>query len=138
MRVDRLAPFIVAALVALTACQGPDVGQKCALTFPLAGVNPSAKAGDADAPKADYLETGPLTDCEALVCMVSPPSTKLKNNPYCSKPCVSNGDCSQSETGLQCRQVVLDPAFINALDPKARETYLGQFAFSNYCAAPLQ
>src|SRR5919202_4804335 len=128
MRVARPAPIVVATLVALAGCQGPDVGQKCTLTFTLAGVNPSAKAGEPDAPKADYLETGPLTDCEALVCMVSPPSTKLKNNPYCSKPCVSNGDCSQSETGLVCRPVVLDPTFLNALDPQTRDTYLGQFA----------
>jgi hypothetical protein len=129
MRVARLAAPAVAALLALGGCQDPDVGQKC--TFYLKGVDPAAAA-------ADYLETGPLTECETLVCILSPPTAKLKNNPYCSKPCVSHEDCAQDETGLICRSVVLDPAFINSLDPQTRDKYLGQFAFSKYCAPPLQ
>jgi hypothetical protein len=129
MRVARPVHVIAAGLLALAGCQDPDVGQRC--TFTLAGVDPAAAA-------ADYLETGPLTECETLVCIVSPPTSRLKNNPYCSKPCVSNAECSQDQTGLVCRAVVLDPTFINSLDQQTRDKYLGQFAFSNYCAAPLQ
>jgi hypothetical protein len=130
MRLARLPSLSLAALLTLAGCQSPDVGQKC--TFTLAGVDTTAAA-------ADYLETGPLTDCETLICIVSPPTTRLKNNPYCSKPCVSNSDCSQDETGLVCRSVVLDPAFLASLDESTRNRYLGQFLNSStYCAAPLE
>lgn len=131
MNARRLAAFASGVILVLAGCQAPDVGQPC--TFDLPGVIPETAS-------ADYLETGVTTDCETLVCMVSPPgpATSKVKSPYCTKPCVSNADCSQSETGLVCRAVVLDPNFINSLDPATREKYLGNNAFSNYCAAPLQ
>jgi hypothetical protein len=55
---------------------------------------------------------------------------------YCSKPCVSDQDCFKSETGLICRQLVLDEEFINSLPPDVRETYLAGVTFSSYCAVP--
>jgi hypothetical protein len=130
MGLPRAAAIVTTAILALTGCQGPDVGGRC--TFQ--GVNP-------DQAQADFLETGPVTDCDTLVCMVSPAQTRAgKPNPYCSKPCVSNGDCFQSETGLVCRTVVFDPAFINQLEqqnPQLLQQYLGDIRASSYCAAPL-
>jgi hypothetical protein len=112
----------------VAGCQDPDVGQPCALAF-----------GSGDA-VADYLELG-NTECENLVCIKSPTApSSVKNNPYCSKPCVSNSDCSESDTGLVCRQVVVDPNWVQSLDPAQRQTYqefLGAVEFSNYCASPL-
>jgi hypothetical protein len=49
---------------------------------------------------------------------------------------VSNSDCFESETGLVCRQMVLDPLFLSALDqvdPTLKQTYLGDVQFSSYC-----
>jgi hypothetical protein len=128
MRSPRL---LVAAggLLALLGCQDPDVGQSC--SFDLSPVPQTITA--------DYLETG-KTECENLVCILSPAAptgSKVKNNPYCSKACVSNSDCSESDTGLVCRSVVLDPDFINKLDPAVRAKYLGDITLSNYCAPPL-
>lgn len=121
---------LVLGSVALGGCQDPDVGQKCSFDGNLATLT----AGDVP---ADYLETG-ITSCDSLVCIKSPkPPSQVKNNPYCSKVCVSNADCSQSDTGLVCRQVVLDPTFINSLDPAVRQKYLGDTQFAFYCAAPL-
>ena len=85
----------------------------------------------------DYLETG-YTPCENLVCILSPdPKSDTKRREYCSKACVSNADCSESDTGLVCRPVVFDANFINTLDPAVRQRYLGDITLSNYCAPPL-
>jgi hypothetical protein len=124
-----LAPLALSMLLA--GCQEPDVGQACSFDLPGVGSGPVA---------ADYLETG-KTECENLVCIRSPDApagSGVKNNPYCSKPCVSDGDCSQSETGLVCRAVVLNQDFINALPEDVRRKYLGDIGFSNYCAVPLR
>lgn len=138
-RLASLAPLALAAL--LGACQDPDVGQRCRLpSDPLAQAHPEpvTVAGD-------YLETGNAA-CDNLVCIVSPAVAGGRYNDcvngecgYCSKPCVSDQDCYRSETGLACRQMVLDPAFINALaetDPALLEKYLADIQFSSYCAVP--
>ncbi len=138
----------LAALALLAACQGPDVGQRC--TFggnnPVAGVEPATVSGD-------YLETGNVA-CDSFVCIVSPiqPGTASPDISarygscassgstlcgYCSKPCVSNQDCFQSKTGLECRQMVLDPQFLASLDPATRAAYLADVSYSSYCAVPL-
>lgn len=125
----RLVPAAV-LLGMLAACQQPDVGQLCSFDLP----------GAADAPvQADYLETG-KTECENLVCIRSPDQpagSRVKSNPYCSKPCVSNSECSTGDTGLVCRSVVLDPAFLASLPEDVRQKYLGDVQVSSYCAAPL-
>ena len=131
-----------AALLALGACQKPDVGQPCSITW---------GTGDTAPPPpdpvtlfkndgSDWFESGNTT-CENLVCIVSPaaPGTRYASGGYCSKPCVSNQDCFQSDTGLVCRQMVLDPAFIkqlDTLDPALKQRYLGDIQFSSYCAVP--
>jgi hypothetical protein len=123
--------LLAAALGMLAGCQQPDVGQQCSFDVP----------GVTDGPvAADYLETG-KTECENLVCIRSPdppPGSGVENNPYCSKPCVSDGDCSRSETGLVCRAVVLDPEFLASLPEDVRRKYLGDVEFSNYCAVPVE
>jgi hypothetical protein len=129
MRALRFAPFVTAAVLALAGCQDPDVGQPCDV-----GVNTSTLAGV-------LLETG-KTECDGLVCMAVPDSqrgTQLKSSQFCSKTCVATNECSQDETGLVCRNVVLDDAFINKLDPAVRNRYLpGNTAITSYCAPPLR
>jgi hypothetical protein len=120
----------IAILGMLGGCQDPDVGQGCSFDVP--GVAPGTLT-------ADVLETG-KTECENLVCIRSPDpplGTAVKSNPYCSKPCVSDSQCSKDETGLVCRAVVLDPDFLASLSEETRRKYLGDVQFSNYCAAPL-
>jgi hypothetical protein len=129
MRSPRLLVAAGALAAALSGCQDPDVGQKCTVDLDVDRQNVTF----------DYLETG-KTDCENLVCILSPPppaGSKVKFNEYCSKACVSNADCSDSDTGLVCRPVVLDANFINSLDPSVRQRYLGDITLSNYCAPPL-
>ena len=128
----RLRSLVPAAVLLgmLAGCQQPDVGQLC--SFDLPGVGPGPVS-------ADYLETG-KTECENLVCIRSPPppaGSRIKNNPYCSKACVSDADCAKGETGLVCRAVVLDPQFLASLPDDVRRKYLGDVQFSAYCAAPL-
>ena len=140
MRPPRLATVLAPlALVALAAgCQDPDVGQRCRVPRdPLAQVSatPETITGD-------YLESG-NTACDNLVCIVSPVVEGGRYNTcqgefcgYCSKPCVSDQDCYRSETGLACRQMVLDEAFMNSLPPDLRAKYLADIQFSSYCAVP--
>ncbi|HEX9244374.1 MAG TPA: adventurous gliding motility lipoprotein CglC [Anaeromyxobacter sp.] len=136
-RAPILALFVV-ALTTLGACQSPDVGQPCTITWGTGSTEPPPdpvtlyKEGG-----SDWFESG-NTQCENLVCIVSPaaPGSQYSGGGYCSKPCVSNQDCFQSETGLVCRQLVLDPAFLKALDtldPALRQKYLGDIQFSSYC-----
>ncbi len=140
MRTPRLPPLLapLALVAALAACQSPDVGQRCRLPRdPLATTRPTP-----DTVSGDYLESGNPA-CDNLVCIVSPlvPGGRYNDCPggecgYCSKPCVSDQDCFRSQTGLACRQMVLDPAFIASLDPLVREKYLADVQFSSYCAVP--
>jgi len=139
MRFVRPALAVAVALLA-GACQSPDVGQRCQLPFHLGATFPAPTPATVS---GDYLEVGNTT-CDNLICIVSPAveggrynGCAGENCGYCSKPCVSDQDCATSETGLVCRQMVLDPAFIQALqrtDPALLETYLSDIRFSSYCA----
>ncbi len=141
MRFLRTAAAL--AVVALAAaCQGPDVGQRCALRTGSGTTEPTPQSVS-----GDLLETGNAA-CDDFVCIVSPAPTGSRYGScangdtmcgYCSKPCVSNQDCFQSKTGLVCRQMVLDPAFIAQLqqtDPALAQKYLADITFSSYCAIP--
>ncbi len=137
-----LAAFALITLVALPACDKPDVGARCKL-----GWNPNADVPPPTPATAlgDYFESG-NPDCDDLICILSPAKTGSKYNScsgdscgYCSKPCVSNKDCYSGSTGLVCDAVVLDPTFISTLeenDPELLNTYLGETRFSNYCVVP--
>lgn len=145
LRVTKLS-LAVASLVALAACQGPDVGQSCQISW-----SATWEADHTPAPPravdlynsggGDYFESGNL-GCDGLVCIVSPePESNRYACPsygcgYCSKSCISNADCFESKTGLVCRQMVLDPVFLEQLDPATRARYLADIQFSSYCAAP--
>ncbi|HZZ84942.1 MAG TPA: adventurous gliding motility lipoprotein CglC [Anaeromyxobacteraceae bacterium] len=123
----RLAATLAGALL---ACQPPDVGQACPVRLPAQNGVPVSCA----TVQGDYLETG-VTACENLVCIVSPTNgdKRVTCNPgYCSKPCVSDADCDTSSTGLVCRQVVLDPAFLASIPTK----YLGDLKTTYWCAIP--
>lgn len=123
----RLAATFAGALV---ACQAPDVGQACPIHLPPQG----GVALSCSNAQADYVETG-VPACENLVCIVSPTNgdKRLTCDPgYCSKPCVSDGDCDTSSTGLVCRQVVLDPSFIASIP----QQYLGGIQSTYWCAIP--
>jgi hypothetical protein len=142
MRLGSSALALTLASSLLAGCQSPDVGQRCELLWNASGANPAPTPASV---ASDYFETG-NAGCDNLVCIVSPqaPGDRYYSCAgaqcgYCSKPCVSDKDCFKSETGLVCRQIVLDPAFIEALrqrDPATAATYLANIQFSSYCAVP--
>src|SRR5512138_1581109 len=146
MRSRSLLAAAALAVVALAGCQSPDVGQTCDiawnttwLTDPNAAKPPVASQLPAGG--SDYFESGNL-GCDGLVCIVSPAPLGSKygsTDPgvgYCSKPCVSNSDCFEADTGLSCRQMVLDPVFLDQLDAQTRQRYLADIQYSSYCAVP--
>lgn len=138
----RLSRVVIAAVssLALAACQDPDVGDPCTLswspTWEQDGTPPPPRPSEVG---SDYFESGNLA-CEGLVCIVSPAEANTTygeyESGYCSKPCVSNADCFESDTGLVCRQMVLDPVFLEQLDAATRARYLSEIQFSSYCAIP--
>lgn len=135
-RVPKMA--LVAAVLVLGACQQPDVGQPCKIGWGTGAGAPAAPTPQTIA--SDWFESG-NTECENLVCIMSPGASgsRYGASAYCSKPCVSNSDCFQSETGLVCRQMVLDPLFLAQLDqydPTLKQRYLGDVQFSSYCGVP--
>jgi hypothetical protein len=133
---------LASAILALGACQKPDVGQPCNITWGTGDTaqpppNPVALYQSGG---SDWFESG-NTECENLVCIVSPVAAggRYASGGYCSKPCVSNSDCFESETGLVCRQMVLDPLFLaqlDLMDPALKQKYLGDVQFSSYCGVP--
>ncbi len=137
MRATSSAGFVLGVLLLVAGCQGPDVGQSCRIQTGQVDLNSTAVP-------ADFFESDPASGCDNLVCIRSPDQpagSKVKNNPYCSKPCVSNADCFQSDTGLVCRPVTVDTNFIKTLPQDVQDQYqllLGEISFSSYCAAPLQ
>lgn len=146
MRLERVALIAFAASAALlSGCQEPDVGQRCDIQWNREGTVPAPTPATIP---GDYLETG-NSACDSLVCIVSPADSGEYSEcagendtqcGYCSKPCVSDAECYESETGLVCRQMVLDPEFIALLeetDPLLAEKYLGDARYSRYCAVPL-
>jgi hypothetical protein len=139
MRIASSALALTLASSLLAGCQSPDVGQRCELLWNSSGSTPPPTPATV---ASDYFETG-NAGCDNLVCIVSPqaPGDRYYDCAgsqcgYCSKPCVSDKDCFKSDTGLVCRQVVLDPAFIASLDPVTRSKYLADIQFSSYCAVP--
>lgn len=138
----------LAPILALVACQDPDVGNPCTLTWSSTyeqdGTQPPPTAAElAKEPDggSDYFESGNLV-CDGLVCLVSPAPegttygfTEAQAG-YCSKACVSNDDCFEDETGLVCRQMVLDPVFLEQMDDATRARFLAEIQFSSYCAVP--
>lgn len=133
-----LRPVLIAMLLAgsTLACQQPDVGQRCALKW-----DGSVPAPTPQTAAGEYFESGNIA-CDNLVCIVSPATSGKYAScegtacGYCSKPCVSDQDCYKSETGLVCRQMVLDQVFLASLDAQTRERYLGDIQYSSYCAVP--
>jgi len=132
------APLLLALLTLLTAsaCDKPDVGQRCVLAWSQSGPIPPPTPATA---QGDYFETGNL-GCDDLVCIVSPAPAGSKYGTcagdacgYCSKPCVSDRDCYTSSTGLKCQQLILDPTFLSTLDEITKQRYLGE---TNYCVVP--
>jgi hypothetical protein len=143
MRPTIIRLLAIAPLLALAACQKPDVGARCAL-----GWNPNWQQDGTSPPptpqtaSGDFFESGNI-GCDDLVCLVSPAPDGSRYAGcsgdacgYCSKPCVSDQDCYKSDTGLVCAQIVLDPAFLATLDETTKERYLGEIRFSSYCVVP--
>ncbi len=142
MRSPAPKMVLVAAALALGACQEPDVGQPCTLTWGSgeSATPPPDPVTLYQSGGSDWFESG-NTQCENLVCIVSPaaPGTRYASGGYCSKPCVSNTDCYESKTGLVCRQMVLDTLFLAQLqqsNPALKQRYLGDVQFSSYCGVP--
>jgi hypothetical protein len=146
MRPPATRFLAVAALLALAACQDPDVGRPCKLgwneTWEADGTQPPPTPQTA---AGDYFETGNL-GCDDLVCIVSPAAAGTDYGEcsdaanwvcgYCSKPCVSNRDCDTEETGLVCDLLLLDPEYLGTLDPETRQRYLSDVVSSSYCVVP--
>jgi hypothetical protein len=136
-----LAVVALLPLLALSACDKPDVGQRCVFSWNSTGPTPAPTPTSIT---ADYFESGNVS-CENLVCIVSPAAATSTYGScpngacgYCSKPCVSDDDCYKSSTGLVCAQIVLDQAFIaelSATNPDALK-YLGGVQNSSYCVVP--
>jgi hypothetical protein len=137
--------FALLPVLALLGCQKPDVGARCVLSWnqnwELEGTSPPPTPLTA---QGDYFESGNI-GCDDLVCIVSPADAGSKYGGcsddacgYCSKPCVSDGDCYKSDTGLACEKVVLDEAFLATLDEATKTRYLGEIRFSSYCVVPRQ
>jgi hypothetical protein len=145
---SHLVPVAVAAVMALSACQDPDVGQDCTIDLtapgggPLDLPTPPPSGPLCSSDKADYFRTGAI-ECDNLVCVRSSTggcaadAVLASIRHYCSKACVSDRDCFTGQTGLVCRQIVLDPVFLATLPPDVRARYLGQIQASNYCATPV-
>ena len=143
MRSRSSLAVAVLALVATAGCQKPDVGGQCALawnpTWEQNGTQPPPTASQLPAGGSDYFESGNLA-CDGLVCIVSPAPAGSEygfttpGQGYCSKPCISNADCYEKDTGLVCRQMVLDPVFLETLDAATRQRYLADIQYSSYCA----
>lgn len=144
MRLARVAVLATACASLAFGCQSPDVGSRCDVQWSATSTAPKP----ATIP-GDYLETGNPA-CPRLVCIISPTTPASGEYGscaagdtqcgYCSKPCVSDSECYHSETGLVCRQIVLDPGFIaqlEATNPLLAQRYLGDARFSRYCAVPL-
>lgn len=138
-----LTAFALLTLFVLPACDKPDVGAPCELAWnsnwEQDGTPPPPTPLTAE---ADYFESGNLA-CDDLICIVSkaaPPSRYATCSEsacgYCSKPCVSDRDCYSGDTGLFCLYVVLDDAFIAALDPETQARYLNEIRYSRYCVVP--
>jgi hypothetical protein len=134
----KLLLALLPALV-LLGCQKPDVGARCVLAWNTEGTEPAPTPQTA---AGDYFESGNI-GCDDLVCIVSPAPAGSRYGGcsgdacgYCSKPCVSDNDCFKSDTGLVCDTVVLDPAFLAALDEETKARYLGEIRFSSYCVVP--
>ena len=155
MRARHAANATLAALaaLALTACEKPDVGDPCQLDVYVGGTpidvpltNPEpGYACSTDEYDADYFRSG-APECENLICIRSATGASCRDpalvgypyeiRKYCSKACVSDRECFSGETGLFCRQIVLDPVFLANLPPDVRERYLGVIQSSSYCATP--
>lgn len=132
--------LLASALVALGACSKPDVGQPCTIAWGTSEIPAPTPPTLLAEGGSDYFESGNLS-CENLVCILSPApaGSRYGGGGYCSKPCVSDQDCFTSDTGLVCRQMILDSNFLTQLgntDPALKERYLGDVQFSNYCAVP--
>ncbi len=137
MRAPAYLTLALFTLLALPACDKPDVGSRCVLAW---------GSGDGPTPataKGDYFESGNAS-CDDLICIVSPATTGRYSQcsgaacGYCSKPCVSDRDCYSGSTDLVCDQVILDPVFIASLDPQTAERYLGETRFTSYCVVRRQ
>ncbi len=134
-----LESIAVAASVALAACGSPDVGQSC----PLHVQDPTYdKTTQCSTDRAEYFESG-NSGCDNLICIRSVTAagcagnaSQFETRTYCSKPCVSDSDCYKGDTGLVCRQIVLDAAFLATLPPDVRSRYLGDIQSSRFCATP--
>jgi hypothetical protein len=150
MRAPRTALAVLS--LAAIACQSPDVGQRCELSgVDIDLVTPGIQLPEPSLIGGDLLQTFNVA-CERLTCIVSPVdtgpySTCTANGQcgYCSKPCVSDRDCFTDETGLVCRQMVLDEAFIDYLlnspdlteaQRAANARMLSSISSSSYCAVP--
>lgn len=137
MRARSRPALAIALALAAAACQSPDVGQRCDIGLDPATYNPTTVT-------SDLLQTfNPV--CDNLICILSPVPAGAKywdcaNGSlcgYCSKPCVSDQDCFRSQTGLECRSMILDETFIASLPPDVQKQYLAGITTSSYCAVPL-
>lgn len=134
----------VAALAVLTvACQSVDIGQPCnmlpagaSLIVDECTVNGDLLTNSEDCAKSTYCIVSPVAD-KTATCT----ATYKRFGGRCTKSCISNDECFQKETGMECRSVLLDSEFINELEktnPGLLDKYLGMdIRSTSYCALPL-
>jgi hypothetical protein len=110
---------VVPLLFLLFACDPPsDLGNVCELRVADGGLWTSAVS-----PTDDFIYSG-TTQCENLVCLRPAGSPLDAGYGICSNNCTPqdatnpnslSDDCNGRASGLVCRQLSLDPAFIEAL-----------------------
>ena len=121
----------VLGLALLAGCQEPDVGQSCAVNIRVGG-----ELLTGETTPAEFVQNG-ATECDNLICILSPDREgRAENNPYCSKACVSDDECSPDETGLRCLRVAPDETLLAELTDEQRQQFVGGNASSFYCALP--
>jgi hypothetical protein len=123
----RAASVLLLTLAPLSfACARSDLGAPCHL-------QDATGAELRTQPGREYLYLG-SSECESFACLATPGTS----GGYCSQPCSGSGVSCPS--GLTCRQLALDPGYLNAMKQRLPadkfQALFGQLTSSSFCAKP--
>ena len=143
MRLRGLCAVLL-SFASTVACSPPsDLGHPCVMRQADGGVWTSAASGS-----DDYLYQG-TPQCENLVCLRPAASPLDAGYGLCSNSCTPQSpadpnslsdDCGGKASGLVCRGITLDPAFIQQIEAEdGGQALLNQYlggANTAYCTTP--